>query len=177
MNLNDWSHQFCHLFTHTLAHRCQRVTMQGASMTILSYLGFSALPKDTLACRQEELFWHIQIVSRLILESLDSKKTHEIHGYTDFYRCVSVRTRWSLISDFKKCFLHHFSQDTQQQRQIQSDVSAWELPRRIHAATSRAVWRTTQRTVWRRSSASRLVWTARWWISISHASTLESRVT
>ncbi len=40
--------------THTLTPGWQRATMQGSGLTIGSNLGFSVLPKDTLACVQEE---------------------------------------------------------------------------------------------------------------------------
>ncbi len=49
------------------------------------------------------------------------------------------------------------------------DESESEQLSRIHAATSRAVWRTIL--------DSAIIWRARWWISVSHVSALESRVT
>ncbi len=64
---------------------------------------------------------------------------------SDFYRCISVkpcgRSNW-----ISKCLSPHSQRGTQRQRQIQSDGSASEWLSRIHAATSRMVWKTTQRT-------------------------------
>ncbi len=70
----------------------------------------------------KSVIWHIQTVSRLILESLDSEKNtwnaifanrdpshicwwFEMQFKADFYRCDSIRTFWLLKSDFKVCFV------------------------------------------------------------------------
>lgn len=133
----------------------------------------------------KSIFWPIQMLSRLILGSLDSNicfvffcksdanglKCHSSQIYAD----VSQPACSGHSSDFKVSSVSLAAGNTT----ATSSWSASEWLSGIHAASSRAVWNNSLRSHAETSPLrldSEIVWRARWLISISHASVWKSCV-
>ncbi len=86
---------------------------------------------------------------------------------SDFYRCVSVWTLWMLKSDVKCLLCHNATHNNNVKVHQRVSEESRKLLTERYGGQHRGQLRLD----------STIVWRARWWISSSHASASESRVT